>query len=198
MNKFGLILTMSLFAAPAFADRLDVTMTDVSIRDVIHNGSGCPLGDEVSARFIAPHVIKILVPEFSARTGAGVSLRDIRKNCQIGLDIERPNGMTFQLTRAFIAVKSDLNESQAGDIKLSTYFQGSAETAEVLKTMEGPASQAQYLHLALDRSAFASCEESRLLNVNLAARLDRSELAEVGELGLRGAIYLFVNWEPCK
>lgn len=197
MKKSGMFLSLCLLASPALADRLDVSMRNVSVAEVIHNGSGCPLdAGAVSARMIAPNVIKIQIPEMRAKTGEGVSLRELRKNCQLGLTIAHPKGFSFQVTKALVMSAIDLRAGQKGEIKVGSYFQGDSASVQASKELVGPEKRSRYLHMPLVDAPMASCDKSRILNVNLSSTLERSE--DAGALGIKGPVYLYLNWERCS
>jgi len=135
------------------------------------NGSGCPAGD-ADVRTDG-RTFTIGYHTFLARAGGGSSPVDMRKNCQINLRVNVPQGYTYGLARTTYEGYAHLQPGATGVSRISTYLQGTSPTAVVSQTFTGPFSdswETQYRPSAADIQ-WAPCGSPRNININGEVRV---------------------------
>jgi hypothetical protein len=135
------------------------------------NGSGCPSGDaDVSTD---GRTFTIGYHTFLARAGNGSSPLDMRKNCQINLRVNVPDGFTYGLARTSYEGYAHLQEGATGLNRISTYLQGTSPTATVTRSFTGPFSdswQTDYRPSPAEIQ-WSPCGERRNININAEVRV---------------------------
>lgn len=97
--KTLLILSALAISSVSFAQAPE--RGEVRIKDVTVMGSGCPAG--TAAAFVAgsddksttADYLHVIYDAFAAKSGKNTSTRDQRKNCNIGFNVEFPEGYRF-------------------------------------------------------------------------------------------------------
>jgi hypothetical protein len=135
------------------------------------NGSGCPAGDaDVQTD---DRTFTIGYHTFLARAGGGSSPLDQRKNCQVNLRVNAPQGYTYGLARTTYEGYAHLQDGATGLSRISTYLQGTSPTATVTRTFTGPFSgdwQNRYRPDAAEIQ-WVPCGEKRNININAEVRV---------------------------
>jgi hypothetical protein len=161
------------FASEAFA----ATPAYVRVRKIAFAGSGCPAG--TVAQNISPdrQAFTLLFDSYIAQVGAGVPFTEKRKNCQINVDLDFPNGWSYSLLtldyRGYVALEPRVTGLQQSRY----YFQGSSASATLKSTFRGPMDQNYQFRDTLGLSAvvWSPCGAQRALNINSELRLDNSQ-----------------------
>jgi hypothetical protein len=153
------------------ADRVAVEVSAV-------NGSGCP-GGSATAR-VAPGGTSIIVTysDFEpAWTGANARPIDSRKNCQIGLRVRAPEGVSFALAQADYSGFAHLVNGATAVQGISAYFQGSSQTINRSETFEAPYSDYWQATHRVDWGdlVWQNCEQNRDLNINTSVRVSPNQ-----------------------
>jgi hypothetical protein len=137
------------------------------------NGSGCPNGTTAVAMNADNTAFTVTYSDYLAQTGVGSSATDFRKNCQLSLRINVPQGFTYAIAKAdyrgFALLEKGANAMQ----RANYYFMGESATTYATHSFKGPfvddwmtSDQTDYADLA-----YAPCGEQRNLNINTELRV---------------------------
>lgn len=145
----------------------------VTVEVITVNGSGCPAG--TSAVAVSPDKTSFTVTysQFTAQAGAQTGPTDYRKNCQLNLRVNYPQGFTFGIAQADYRGFAHLAKGATGLERANYYFQGQSPTAHKNHKYAGPYSDNWQATDKTDFDAivFAPCGEVRHLNVNTELRV---------------------------
>lgn len=166
---FQLLVGLSV---PAMADAPDYVL----VRNIAYAGSGCPAGSV--AQNIAPDLqaFTLLFDDYVAEVGPGVSFVQRRKNCQLNIDLDFPQGWSFSILtvdyRGYVALEQRVTGLQQS----SYYFQGQVATARLNTPMVGPMDRDFQIRdtLGINAVVWSPCGASRALNINTEIRLSNS------------------------
>lgn len=162
-------LSSSIYAQGAAPDY-------VRIRDIKYAGSGCPAGSvgaDVAGDLSA---FTLLFDQYQANVGPGIPMNEKRKNCQINLSLEIPNGWSYTLftvdTRGYVSLEPGVRALQQS----LYYFQGQMRTGRLQTVVYGPADRnyAARDQIAMENQVWSPCGVSRSLNINTEVRVDNS------------------------
>lgn len=145
----------------------------VTIDVVTVNGSGCPAGTTAVASAADNTAFTVTYSDYLAQTGAGADPTDFRKNCQLVLRVNYPQGFTFGIAQADYRGFAHLAAGAHGVERANYYFQGESQNTPRTHTFNGPMSDNWQ---ATDRTevgkiVYAPCGEQRMLNVNTQLRV---------------------------
>ncbi|MBN6035380.1 DUF4360 domain-containing protein [Amycolatopsis sp. 195334CR] len=167
-------LALSAITTPGSVAPAEAPPEQVTISIVTVNGSGCPAG--TSAVAVSPDNTNFTVTysDYLAQTGAGSSPIEFRKNCQLNLRVNYPQGFTFGIAQADYRGFAHLAKGAYGSQRANYYFQGQSANATEVHPYNGPYSDNWQ---ATDKTDFASivyapCGEVRHLNVNTELRVN--------------------------
>ena len=165
MAAAGLALSMitAPVSAPADAPPGVITVTPVTV-----NGSGCPAGTAATAVAADNTAFTVTYSNYLAQVGAGAAPTDLRKNCQLALDIHVPQGFTYAIAEADYRGFASLESGATGTERANYYFQGTSPTARVSHDFAGPMSDDWETtdSTAVAALVWAPCGVDRLLNVD--------------------------------
>ncbi len=171
----GTLVLAAMFGAqsPAFAD----SPGTFTIKSLQYAGSGCAAGSVAGNVSPDRQAFTLLFDSYVAEVGPGVSLSAGRRNCQLAMTFDCPAGWQFALvdldTRGYVQLDSNV----AGTQKTAFYFQGSAQTASLERTTQGPTDGDYQFRdtVPATQRAWGQCgRNTRALNVNTQVRLDNS------------------------
>ncbi|MGW4210321.1 DUF4360 domain-containing protein [Lentzea sp. NPDC004789] len=136
------------------------------------NGTGCPNGTagvEVSPDNTTFHVI---YSSYIALVGVGAGPTDFRKNCQLNLRVNVPEGFTYGISevdyRGFVQLAPGANSS----LRSTYYFQGSPQTEYKSHKWQGPVSD-EWQATDVDwMIVYRPCGGSRNINLNTELRVN--------------------------
>ncbi|MDQ1292862.1 MAG: hypothetical protein QG608_743 [Actinomycetota bacterium] len=182
MSKF---LATSLFVAsliiPATAANADSSESvsaipakdTVSVRIVSLNGSGCPAGTAKAQMYPDGTGFRVFYDDFVVQDGEGLSPVDVRKNCQVNLEVKAPKGYTYAVSKAAYRGYAHLVQGAVGTQLSHFYFTGMSQTETYKHTFKGPylGSWSVVDVPSLDSLKFAPCGENRNLNINTELRV---------------------------
>ena len=123
---------------------------------------------------------------FVAEVGPGVPITAARKNCQINLDLDHPQGWSYALAetdyRGFVSLDAGVTATQA----LGLYFQGQAHTVRLASTFNGPVSRDFFIRdtLSGENLLWSPCGAQRSLNMNVQVSLSHPQADERGLISL--------------
>jgi hypothetical protein len=142
------------------------------IEVVTVNGSGCAAGDaDVTTD---GRTFTIGYHSFLARAGGGSSPVDFRKNCQVNIAVNVPDGYTYGLWRTTYTGYAHLQAGATGLNRVNVYLQGSSTGQTVDHTFTGPVSedwQTSY-RPGTEDVLWAPCGAQRNINVNAELRVN--------------------------
>ncbi|WP_042432347.1 DUF4360 domain-containing protein [Streptacidiphilus anmyonensis] len=132
------------------------------------NGSGCPAG--TTAATVSPDqtAFTVTYSNYLAEAGGNSRPTDFRKNCQLTVQINAPQGFTYAIAEADYRGYAYLAPGASGIETANYYFQGQAQTGSLSHTFNGALSDDWQ---ATDTASVASlvwapCGETRDLNIN--------------------------------
>lgn len=161
---FLFTLASTAFAAPPWA----------TIRGMSHAGSGCPAG--TVAQNLAPDLkaFTLLFDSYIAEAGPGISFAQSRKNCQILLDMNFPQGWSFSIFKVDYRGYANLDRRVTGIQKSTYYFQGQRLGPSFQTSLRGPFDNDYSRRDTLGVSAlvWSPCGAQRALNINTQVRIN--------------------------
>ncbi|MEO3756427.1 DUF4360 domain-containing protein [Streptomyces sp. B6B3] len=137
------------------------------------NGSGCPAG--TTAVSVAPDRTSFTVTysDYLAQVGLGADPADFRKNCQLNLSVDVPDGFTYAIFGLDYRGYAHLADGASGLQQATHYFQGSTNDVVVSREFEGPYDDDwQVSDDDLGALVWAPCGEQRNVNINTELRVD--------------------------
>jgi len=176
MLRFAAIgtMVMSLMTGPAMAQggtenfKAITPSGKIRVEVVAVNGSGCRQGTAVVAAAPDNTAFTVTYSDFMAQVGGPSKPTDMRKNCQMGVQVYFPQGFTFAIAEADYRGFAHLMSGASGMERANYYFQGMSQTVYSSHTFPGPYNTDWQ---ATDRAAVASlvyaqCGTSRIVNIN--------------------------------
>lgn len=155
-------------AAEPPAPRGKVTIDLVSV-----NGSGCRPGTATVA--VAPDntAFTVTYSEYLAQVGKGAKPTDFRKNCQLGLRVNVPQGYTYAVAKTDYRGFANLAKGAYAEQSAGYYFQGMSRTDYRDHLFRGPL---QGNWQKTDTTpvwalSHAPCGEKRNFNINTEMRV---------------------------
>jgi len=169
-------LALSAVTAPVVSDAVPPPSDKITLDIKTINGSGCPAGTADAAAIVAEDntSFKVTYNNFVAKDGAGASVLDGRKNCQINVLVHVPQGFTYAIAqvdyRGFAHVESGASALEQANY----YFAGTSPTTRIRHTFPGPFHGTWHVTDTADVATlvFAACGEDRNLNINAELRAD--------------------------
>ena len=145
----------------------------ITVNVVTVNGSGCPAGTTAVDVAKDNSAFTVTYSSYLAQVGPQSAPTDIRKNCQLALQIHAPQGFTYAIAEADYRGFADLASGATGMEQANYYFQGTAPTARVPHKFSGPFEDDWQTTDATDVASlvFAPCGVDRLLNINTELRV---------------------------
>jgi hypothetical protein len=177
----------------------------VSINTI--NGSGCKPGSAAVAVSADNTAFTVTYSNYLAQVGLGAQPTDLRKNCQLNLNVNVPSGFTYAVASVDYRGYAHLEKGAAAVQKASYYFQGSSKTHSSTHEFAG---QLYDNWQTTDRTevaelVWAPCGEVRNFNINTELRVDAgtsnpqkttSFMAMDSTDGAANTIYRVV-WKEC-
>ena len=169
------------------------------------NGSGCPAGTATATMQSDNTGFRITYTAFLAQDGGAVANTDFRKNCQVNLLVNIPQGFTFAIAKADYSGRAHLETGATALERSNYYFQGSSDNNYVDHTFSGPLNggwRATDITAAADL-VYAPCGVVRSLNINTELRVDAgTSSAKTSYISMRasdGDVYTLVQfqWKQC-
>jgi len=126
------IFFSTLSVAAPIADDVENSFDDkpppsqVTIRSVRWNGSGCPSNGVQTIINPDATIITLLFNNYTASVGQGISRAEARKNCQVSLDLQYPTGYQYSVADVTIRGYIDIDAGVTATVQSRYYFQGMA------------------------------------------------------------------------
>ncbi|MEU1566576.1 DUF4360 domain-containing protein [Streptomyces mirabilis] len=125
-------------ATTATAHPSDVTPPWFTVGLVTVNGSGCPAGTASVAAAPDKTAFTVTYSDYLAQVGVGAKPTDFRKNCQIMVRVNAPQGFTYGIAQTDYRGYASLAGGASAREQASYYFQGQSQTASISHPFYGP------------------------------------------------------------
>jgi Domain of unknown function (DUF4360) len=156
------------------ATQADDPPAGVTIRGLSWAGSGCPAG--TVAWNVAPDAMAftLLFDSYVAEMGPGVPLGNSRRNCQILVDLDFPQGWSYSVATVDYRGFSNLESGVTGVQQSNYYFQGELLTGRLQTPLQGPRIGDFQIRdvLGLEALIWSPCGAQRALNINSSVRVE--------------------------
>ncbi|GLZ28793.1 hypothetical protein Lesp02_09830 [Lentzea sp. NBRC 105346] len=199
----GLALLLLASSAPAYASSIPSERVTVDVVTV--NGSGCKPG--TASVYVSPDNtwFKVTYRDYYVVAGNEAPPTDFRKNCQIVLRVNTPQGFSYGISRADYKGFLYIPEKASALQRANYYFQGSPANNIRDHRFSGP--YGDYWHTT-DETEFAKivyspCGEQRNLNINTELRVTRGDEGSTSFMtmdssrGEEETLYHF-SWKSCE
>ncbi len=177
----------------------------VRVRSMTYNGSGCPINSVASNISPDRQAFTVLFSEYIAEVGPGVPFNQKRKNCQLVVSLDFPQGWSYSLAtvdyRGYVALEPQVKGTQ----KSSYYFQGQGHTGTLQTVMFGPIDQNYQIRdtLGLGALVWSACGAQRALNINSQLILDNAAnpsahgLLTTDSIDFQTKLIYGIRWKRC-
>jgi hypothetical protein len=147
--------------------------TQMTIDVITVNGSGCPAGTAAVAVSPDNTAFTVTYSDYMAQVGIGAEPTDFRKNCQLNLKVNVPQGFTYAISQVDYRGFAYLESGASGMERANYYFQGSSTTQYVNHMFAGPLADDWQATDIVDVAAlvWSPCGEKRNLNINTELRV---------------------------
>jgi hypothetical protein len=172
-------IAMSLLATPVISEPTTVPPSERITIDVVSaNGSGCPAGGEGAAAISVSEdntAFTVTYSKYTALVGPEAQATDARKNCQLGLRVNVPQGFTYAVAQADFRGYAALEKGASAVQKSNYYFQGTSPTASVSHPISGAYDGDWQFTDKADLAAIVwhPCGAKRNLNINTELRVNK-------------------------
>ncbi len=145
----------------------------ITIDVVTVNGSGCRAGTAAVAVSPDNKAFTVTYSEYMAQVGVGAKPTDFRKNCQLNLRVNVPQGFTYGIAQTDYRGFGHLERGATGTERANYYFQGMSETTKKTHTWKGPLSDDWQATDKVEIAAivYHPCGERRNFNINTELRV---------------------------
>lgn len=201
-----LLAALAFLALTPTQAQADDAPAGVTLRAFVYAGSGCAADSTTGSLPVDGNAFDIEWQDFTAAVGDGVPVREKRKNCQVNLDLDVPDGWQYAVESidysGAVKIESDV-QAIAGS---AYYFQGDAATVRFNTLFDGPEDRAFLIRDIVPDSAklWSPCGGGRSLNINFQVRLDNSaDSTAAGRIDFGDAdgvarTHLELDWRPCQ
>jgi hypothetical protein len=167
---------VSLFASSAFAQVSPPPDDKVTVQVVTLNGSGCgkdAKGNDTAVIAVSPDntAFTVTYSNYLAQAGAGTKVTDNRRNCQINVAVNVPQGFSYAIAEVDYRGFAALEPGAFAVEQANYYFQGSPLTGTIQHVLHPDPITGNWQES--DSTGFAAliwspCGERKNLNVNTA------------------------------
>ncbi|HKT03204.1 MAG TPA: DUF4360 domain-containing protein [Rugosimonospora sp.] len=187
------------YAADVVPGPGQVTLDVLSI-----NGSGCPAGSATVTMLPDNTGFRVTYSSFVALSGGGSPATAFRKNCQLGVQVNVPQGFTFAIARADYLGRAALAAGATALERTNYYFQGNPGNNVADHPLAGPLSGVWHTTDVTDVTAlvFEPCGVSSVLNINTELRVSAGSSGVLNWIAMSasdGSVDTIVSfqWEQC-
>ncbi|GIG88923.1 DUF4360 domain-containing protein [Plantactinospora endophytica] len=193
----------ALFASTVATEPLVIPAERITISVETVNGSGCPAGTAEVSTAADNTAFTVSYSDYFVLAGAGAKPTEFRKNCQLSLKVQIPQGLTFAVAQVDLQGFAYLQRGATGAQYSHYYFMGTSPTAQTSHEFTGPYSGGWRTSDRAATLVYAPCGQVRNLNVNTELRLDAGD-AESGTSFMamdssRGSVrsIYHLSWKEC-
>jgi hypothetical protein len=196
----GAPLLVAALSSTAFAQSPD----NVRIRGISYAGTGCPAGsvaENISPDFQA---LTLLFDSYVVEAGLNVPLSESRKNCQLLVDLDFPNGWQYSIFTVDYRGYLALDPGSIGQQTARYYFQGQPQTSTLTTTFRGPDQRDYQIRdtFGLTSTVWSPCGAQRALNINssINVRANRGSRALMtnDSIDLQVHQVYGIRWQRCR
>jgi hypothetical protein len=146
---------------------------EITINVVTVNGSGCPLGTTAVAVSPDKKAFTVTFSDFTAIVGPGEKPTSARKNCQLNLLVNVPQGFTYGIAEAIYRGYGELAKGATALEKANYYFQGNPQTESREHPFQGEFANNWITDDKTELAAvvYEPCGEVRNFNINTELRV---------------------------
>ncbi|KAI8892106.1 hypothetical protein BC833DRAFT_662638 [Globomyces pollinis-pini] len=148
--------------------------SQVYVKGITYGGTGCPQNTVSVAMAEDRKTFTLIFDQFVAASGPGTTVKDTRKNCQINVQLQYPQGFSYTINnidyRGYVNVPAGVTAIQ----KANYYFSG--QTAQIASQTKfvGPQAKDYTTSDRIDVAAlvWSPCGAVAAGNVNAQVRLE--------------------------
>ncbi|AVT33399.1 DUF4360 domain-containing protein [Plantactinospora sp. BC1] len=193
----------ALFASTVATEPLVTPAERITISVETVNGSGCPAGTAEVSTAADNTAFTVSYSDYFVLAGAGAKPTEFRKNCQLNLRVNIPQGLTFAVAQVDLQGYAYLQRGASGSQHSHYYWMGSSSTAQTSHEFTGPYNGGWRTSDRAAALVYAPCGEARNLNVNTELRVDggnadngTSFMAMDSSRGSVRSVY-HLSWKEC-
>ncbi|HEX7302398.1 DUF4360 domain-containing protein [Lentzea sp.] len=169
----AVLLTSAIVFPPGGAPSETPPPDHITIDIVTVNGSGCPAGTAAVAVSEDNKAFTVTYSDYLAQVGVGARPTDFRKNCQLNLRVNVPQGFTYGIAQADYRGFAHLERGAYAIQKANYYFQGMSQNDSAQHRYNGPHSDDWQATDTTEIAAivYSPCGEKRNFNINTELRV---------------------------
>jgi hypothetical protein len=173
LNAVAAALLASVIVIPPGAPNVTPPPDHITIDIVTVNGSGCPAGTAAVAVSEDNKAFTVTYSDYLAQVGVGARPTDFRKNCQLNLRVNVPQGFTYGIAQADYRGFAHLERGAYAIQKANYYFQGMSQNDSAQHRYNGPHSDDWQATDQTEVAAivYSPCGEKRNFNINTELRV---------------------------
>ncbi|MFW7378001.1 MAG: DUF4360 domain-containing protein [Oligoflexus sp.] len=187
---FSVIAILGITQGTAFSN---TRPSYVAIDSIQINGSGC--SNEYVGWDQWSNTVQVRTPDYAIQTNPNSRIE--RKNCQATIDVLKPYGWTYRVASVEVTGWAQVSGNIEAEVSNYHYIQGESRTDA--KSMEIRSWYRDNYKLFNDtKGAWTPCGIDRVLNVNTAIMLRRTENAYgYGYLKVNPNVRVRLDWKRC-
>ena len=149
----------------------------VTIAGISYAGSGCPAGSVAESLSADLQAFTLIFDKYYAEVGPHTAFSQKRKNCQINVDLNFPQGWSYTVTQVDYRGYAYLEPGVSGLQKATYYFQGQLPSANQGSEFYGPFEGDYHARdtVGFGANVWSPCGARRSLNINSQVRLDNRQ-----------------------
>jgi hypothetical protein len=174
----------------------------ITVEVIANNGSGCAPGTASVVSNADNTGFRVRYRDFVAKAGGDAAVVERRKNCQLGVLVNIPDGWTVAIASANYRGRAQLQSGASGLHRTSYYWQGSSESHRSDLPLTGPLNGTWATWDVAPVMVYAPCDTQRVLNLNTELRVDAGGSGYVNSLSMsasEGDVETLFNfgWSRC-
>ncbi len=177
-NTFKFLAPLSLLASTAAFANVRPS-EGLKIKQIIYNGSGCPLGSVAETISSNADAFTLTFSEFFAEVYQGSRPSEQTKNCILTVVLDVPAGWQYSVADFYYRGFMDLDPYVDATHSTSYFFQGQGRTGTFQSVKQGRNSgyNGQYNYrdtIGLESKIWSVCNVERSLNINTRIRVENT------------------------
>lgn len=175
----------------------------VSLGAPVVNGSGCPIGTTAAALAPDGSALSILFNSYQVEAGGNTGKRVERKNCNIAIPIQIPQGYSVSVYNIDYRGFNGLDRGATSRFSVDYFFAGNHGPG-FTKTFYGPLNQDFLLsnRLTAEATVWSACGASVDLRISTSMMLQADgraaqSMASVDSADINSALVYSLQWKRC-
>ncbi|EPS41783.1 hypothetical protein H072_4293 [Dactylellina haptotyla CBS 200.50] len=174
--------TTTTSSKPSYTIPPGVDLSEIYVNGITYGGTGCPQGSVGTYISSDRKTFTLIFDNYVAAIGAGVSITDSRKNCQLNIDIHYPQGFQYSIFtmdyRGYAYLETGVTATQSA----TYYFSGYSDQISKSSSLVGPKDENYLIHdeIASTSVVWSPCGEAGALNINSQISLKSSVSSSSG------------------